>query len=118
MSAVGMPDTATAFVEVCSVSDLAPGGQRVVMVGTRRLLVCRDTTPDQRIHAIEDRCSHAIQPLAGGPIRGGHIVCPKHGARFNLATGTSTNAVTPRPIKVHAVEIREGQVFVAVEPRA
>ena len=108
---------ATAFVEVCHTSDLPPGGQRVVTLGTRRLLVCRGTT-DQRIHAVEDRCPHAAQPLVGGLVRSGEIHCPKHGARFKLSTGASTNAVTRRPIKVHAVEIRNDRVFVATEPLA
>ena len=45
-----------------------------------------------RSYAIEDVCTHDGEALTGGPVEGGEIVCPRHGARFCLRTG---EALTP-----------------------
>jgi anthranilate 1,2-dioxygenase ferredoxin component len=39
-------------------------------------------------HAVNDRCTHAASMLSTGRIRRGAVMCPLHGARFDLATGT------------------------------
>jgi nitrite reductase/ring-hydroxylating ferredoxin subunit len=37
--------------------------------------------------AVVDCCSHQATRLSRGRIRGGAVMCPLHGARFDLATG-------------------------------
>lgn len=37
--------------------------------------------------ALNDRCTHAASQLSNGRLRHGVIMCPLHGARFELATG-------------------------------
>ena len=39
-------------------------------------------------HAVNDRCTHQAALLSGGRIRRGAVMCPLHGARFELASGT------------------------------
>jgi len=40
-----------------------------------------------KLHATIDRCTHAASELSTGRIRRGAIMCPLHGARFQLADG-------------------------------
>jgi nitrite reductase/ring-hydroxylating ferredoxin subunit len=42
---------------------------------------------DGKVHATIDRCTHAASELSTGRIRRGAVMCPLHGARFELATG-------------------------------
>jgi 3-phenylpropionate/trans-cinnamate dioxygenase ferredoxin subunit len=37
--------------------------------------------------AVEDRCSHDGESLAGAEVEACEIICPRHGARFDLRTG-------------------------------
>jgi nitrite reductase/ring-hydroxylating ferredoxin subunit len=61
------------------------------------------------ICAFGDVCTHDDGPLAEGTLEDGCIVCPRHGARFDLKTGKPTfPAVSPLPIYVTREE--DGQV--------
>ena len=57
------------------------------------------TKVDGVVCAFGDICTHDDGPLAEGTIEDGCVVCPRHGAKFNLSTGKQTfPAVTPIPI--------------------
>ena len=46
-----------------------------------------------RLYATQNWCPHAGAALAGGIVEAGEIVCPAHGYRFDVKTGTcSTDA--------------------------
>lgn len=45
------------------------------------------TMSEGKLHAVIDRCTHAASELSTGRIRRGAVMCPLHGARFELATG-------------------------------
>jgi nitrite reductase/ring-hydroxylating ferredoxin subunit len=65
------------------------------------------------VRAFGDVCTHDGGPLAEGDIVGGCVVCPRHGARFDLVTGKPTfPAVAKAPI-YHADE-RDGRVWVTL----
>lgn len=99
------------FVDVIALSELAMGGQHVVLVNGRRILLCR---VEEGVFALADLCPHAQQPLAGGVIAGNMIRCPRHGACFDIASGLPLNAVTRMPVKIFPVRERQGRVEVSV----
>ena len=39
------------------------------------------------IHAMENRCPHADDPLSEGSLEGAIITCPSHGWQFDVRTG-------------------------------
>ena len=57
-----------------------------------------------RIVAFGDVCTHDDGPLAEGTIDGDCVVCPRHGARFNLFTGKATFPA-PQPIPIYETRI-------------
>lgn len=71
-----------------------------------------------RLHAFEDRCTHDGESLAGAEVETdsatpcGVVVCPRHGARFCLATGTALTPPAYEPLKVFAVRERAGRIEV------
>lgn len=90
---------------------LAEGGCTAVQIHGWPVLLCR---AGGDVHAVIDRCTHAASPLSGGRIRRGAIMCPAHGAHFNLADGTCIGKLAYRPLKVFAVRITDGWIEVAV----
>lgn len=62
-------------------------------------------------HAVNDRCTHQASMLSGGRIRRGAIMCPLHGARFELATGKCLGA-TYADLRRFAVRVRDNIVEV------
>ena len=66
-------------------SDVADGEMRVFPdLGEYGVVVCRVAG---ELCAIEDNCSHADTPLSEGRLRGAMLVCPLHGAQFDVRDG-------------------------------
>ena len=71
---------------VCRVDDLVEGKGESFVVQGQRVAVFK---VDGEFFALEDRCSHANAPLAGGyvHVREKFVICPWCGAEFDLKTG-------------------------------
>jgi 3-phenylpropionate/trans-cinnamate dioxygenase ferredoxin component len=67
---------------------------------------------DDSLYAIEDVCTHDGAELAGGPIDGDQIVCPRHGARFCLRTGRALSPPAYEAIQTFPVRVHNGRVEV------
>jgi 3-phenylpropionate/trans-cinnamate dioxygenase ferredoxin subunit len=68
------------------------------------------------LFAIEDRCSHDDGPLCEGMWDEGdcRVVCPRHGATFDLRTGAALTLPAYLPVRTFPVRVEDGVVFVDV----
>ena len=66
------------------------------------------------LYAIEDRCSHDDGPLCEGDWEPDEciVVCPRHGARFDLESGRPLSLPAYEPVDVFPVEVQDGVVRV------
>ncbi len=64
------------------------------------------------IHAMENRCPHAGDPLSEGSLDGSVVQCPAHGLKFDLRTGFRPEHGDGFPIPRFAVRVVEGSVEV------
>lgn len=67
-------------------------------VGPNGVVVCRVAG---ELHALDDRCTHAMAPLSSGRLRGGTVMCPLHGASFDVATGAHGGPPASVDVKVY-----------------
>jgi 3-phenylpropionate/trans-cinnamate dioxygenase ferredoxin subunit len=104
---------AVEFADVCAAAELAPGGTRPVQLAGLALLICR--TGDDYF-AIENKCSHTGALLTRARIRGDCIVCPVHGARFQLRDGKHLTPPASRGLRTFALRIEGGRVLVRPVP--
>ncbi len=86
-------------------------GKTLQIEGKLSILVCRT---DGGFYAVENRCSHQLQELAGGTIKKFFIYCPVHGARFDLRDGSPSGALTKKPIRTFPVREEGGRVIVTL----
>lgn len=68
---------------------------------------------DEGYHAVNDRCTHAAAFLSGGRIRRGAVMCPLHGARFEMTTGKCLGG-TYKDLRTFPVRITNGMIEVEV----
>ena len=97
------------FIKVAQISDLAPGEKMLVEyddedVGLFNL--------NGQLYAISDVCTHDDGPLLNGELDGDCIICPRHGARFNVKTGAQTMPAFS-PVPLYHVKIEGDDIFIA-----
>ena len=98
----------TDWVRVCAEGELAEGDFRVVWDGDTSIAVyfC-----EGEYWAVEDVCTHDGAELAGGPVEGCVVECPRHGAKFCLRTGEVKAPPAVVPIEVFPVRRAEGAIW-------
>ena len=67
------------------------------------------------IFAFRDRCSHAGSSFAAGRVIRQCLVCPMHGARFDVRTGACVGSPYP-PLEQFETRVIGDTVEVAVTP--
>ena len=102
-----------ASLTVCPVEELPPGGVKIVRAGELAIGVFN---VNGDLYAIEDRCSHDDGPLAEGDFEPEEavVVCPRHGARFDVRTGRALTLPAYLPVETFDVTVEDGLVKVAV----
>jgi len=98
------------FIKVAKTSALAPG---------QKMLVDYQGTPvgllnlDGEFYAIHDICTHDGGPLVEGELQGDVIVCPRHGARFDVRTGAVRSLPAYRPVPTYRVKVEGEDILIA-----
>ena len=72
------------YVKVASLDKLPPGEMMRVEIGGRAILL---VNLDGKLHACSDICPHQFSNLSYGDLEGAEVICPLHGAHFNVVTG-------------------------------
>lgn len=99
----------TQFIKVAKTSDLAPGEKILVEYDDEDVGLFNI---EGQFYAISDVCTHDGGPLVEGDLEGDVIICPRHGARFNVKTGAQTMpAIAPVPL--YQVKIEGDDVYIA-----
>lgn len=65
-------------------------------------------------YAIADLCSHDDGPLGDGEVEDHQIICPRHGARFDLKTGEALTFPAVEDIPAYPVRVRDGRIEVGI----
>lgn len=97
-----------ADIDVCAEGEIPEGGHRLVDLGGGIEVAVFFVGGEY--HAIEDVCTHDDGPLAEGEIEGCQIICPRHGARFDLRTGEALSLPAYRPVEAYPVRLEDGRV--------
>ena len=102
-------------IEVCRLEELPSGTVRIVEAGP--LLSIGVYNCDGALYGLEDRCSHDDGPLCEGDFDCDELVavCPRHGARFDIASGRALSLPAYIPVATYPVHVRgDGVVVVDV----
>jgi len=91
-----------AFTKVATVQEVAPGTGKAVTVNGKQVAVFN---VGGTFYALEDRCPHRGAPLSDGTCAGTEVICPWHGARFDLTTGAHLSPPAPRGVAPYKVQV-------------
>lgn len=103
--------TETLFVPVCSTDDLPPGERLFITVGDAPIVVFN---VDGEYFAIDDTCTHDQGPLGEGDLEDHQIICPRHGARFDIRSGEVLSLPAVKDVNSYPIRVVDDRVEIGV----
>jgi len=108
-------------VKLCETSSIRIGSIKGFTARGRKILVAN---VNGKFYAMDSVCSHMGGNLLNGKLNGNKLICPRHGAQFNVANGQVIKNVS-LPIKVltrktasnlrtYKLSIKEGYLFIDI----
>ena len=96
-------------VKVAPLDEFGPGSVKLVELGWGGVGVYNC---GGELYAVEDRCSHDDGPLCEGDWDEDlcRVVCPRHGAMFDLRSGRALSLPAVEPVGTYPVLVEDGMV--------
>jgi 3-phenylpropionate/trans-cinnamate dioxygenase ferredoxin subunit len=105
--------TGAEFEPVMKLADVPRGTMRACVIAGREIVICHTR---EGIFALDNVCTHAHARMCEGRLRATRIVCPLHGASFDVRDGRVLGAPAVVPLPTHQLRVVDGTIEVAVEP--
>jgi 3-phenylpropionate/trans-cinnamate dioxygenase ferredoxin subunit len=100
----------TEFIKVATIGEIPVGGSKLVEVDAVRVALFNLAG---QVYAIEDVCTHDGGPLVEGEVVNGcEVICPRHGARFDIRTGAALSFPAFEATNTYAVRIDGNDVWI------
>ncbi len=99
------------FVKVAQQEEIEQNTGRLIEVQGRQIALLRH---GDNYHALDNACTHRGGPLAEGAIEQGEVVCPWHGAHFDLETGQPTRPPAAVEVNTYPVRVRGQDIEIEV----
>jgi 3-phenylpropionate/trans-cinnamate dioxygenase ferredoxin subunit len=99
------------FIPVAGVEDLPTGKRMYVEIDGQQIVVFNLAGG---LFAIADVCSHDDGPVGDGDLEGEEVICPRHGARFDIRTGKALALPAVADIPAYPVRVLDGQIEVGL----
>ncbi|WP_017315313.1 Rieske (2Fe-2S) protein [Mastigocladopsis repens] len=104
------------YVYVASVADVQPGKMKAIVVESKEILL---VNVGGQIFAMQRFCPHAGADLCAGKIVDSKVICPKHNAAFDLATGEAVDKAKllflkfpTKRTETYRVKVENNSIFV------
>jgi 3-phenylpropionate/trans-cinnamate dioxygenase ferredoxin subunit len=101
------------FIPVGTVEEVKDGKRLFIEIDGKPIVIFNITGG---YYAIGDVCSHDEGPVGEGNIEGFEIICPRHGARFDIRTGKAVALPAFVDIPAYPVRIVDGQIEIGLPP--
>lgn len=101
------------YVPVARVEDIPNGGRIYVEFGGMIIVVFNIAG---NYYATGDVCSHDNGPIGDGELDGYQLVCPRHGARFDVRNGKALTLPAVEDIPYFPTRVVDGQVEIGLQP--
>lgn len=100
------------FTKAASVSEIAPGTKKTVMVSGKRIAIAN---VDGDFFAIDDTCTHQQCSLGtSGFLDGSAIICSCHGAQFDITTGAALSLPATVDVTTYETKVEGTDVLVYI----
>jgi 3-phenylpropionate/trans-cinnamate dioxygenase ferredoxin subunit len=99
------------FYLVGDVDELPKGERLFIEVGDEPIVLFNI---DGQLYAIADICTHDGGPLGDGKLEGCEVICPRHGARFDVRNGKVTRLPAVKNAPAYPVRVLDGKIEIGI----
>ncbi len=99
------------YYAIAPLADIPPGERLFLEIGAEAIVVFNIAG---QVFAIGDVCTHDDGPLGDGELDGHQVICPRHGARFDVRTGKALTLPAVSDTPSYPVRIRDGQIEIGL----
>ena len=99
------------FEAVLKLSELPLGSMRACVIGGREIVICHTR---EGVFALDNICTHAHARLCEGRLRATRLVCPLHGASFDIRDGRVLGPPALIPLPAHTVRVVDDAIEVSL----
>jgi len=105
--------TDSVFVPLMSLAEIPTGTMQTRILEGREIVICHTR---EGLFALDNICTHAHARMCEGRLRATRLVCPLHGASFDVRDGRVLGPPATLPLATHQVRVVEGMIEVTVSP--
>ncbi len=99
------------FVPIADEADVPPGERLFIEIDQKPIVLFNIAG---QYYSIADLCSHDNGPLGEGNLDGLEVICPRHGARFDVRTGKVLALPAVEDIPAYPVRVVDGEIQIGV----
>jgi 3-phenylpropionate/trans-cinnamate dioxygenase ferredoxin subunit len=98
-----------AFVKVAAVANIPDPGRLTLEIDERMVILFR---VGGQFYCVDDVCTHDGGPLGDGPLHDHCVVCPRHGAKFDIRDGKACAMPATEDILTHEVRVEGNDIYI------
>ena len=102
--------TDSEFKPVADLADIPQGKTLCIEYCGREILLCHTK---EGIYAVDNTCTHAAARMSEGKLKGCKILCPMHGAAFDVRDGSVLTRPARIPLGSYPVRVEGESVLMA-----
>lgn len=96
--------------EVAGVDEFAEADRKMVDLGGDKQVGIFKY--EGEFYAVSAWCSHQKATIMSGDLDDGAVMCPLHGAMFDLKTGEALSLPATRPIATYKLKVEDGKILI------
>ena len=105
--------TEAVYVPVLDLAELPKGRMQTRVLEGREIVICHTR---EGLFALDNICTHAHARMCEGRLRGTRLVCPLHGASFDVRDGRVLAPPAVVPLSTYPVRVVNGTIEIALGP--
>ena len=101
------------FVPVMRLAELPHGSMQSRVLNGREIVICHTR---EGVFALDNICTHAHARMCEGRLRATRLICPLHGASFDIRDGRVLGSPAVIPLTTHPVRIVDDTIEISISP--
>jgi nitrite reductase/ring-hydroxylating ferredoxin subunit len=99
------------FKRVASLADIPRGKAHCITADGVEILLCHTA---EGLFAVDNLCTHAAARMSEGKLKGCRILCPLHGAAFDVRDGAVLSRPAREALRSYPVKVQGDDVYLAL----